>query len=389
MIFTGKINAKNSMMFDIKHLVGMPLSKREIVFLKSLADTFQMLPIALVFLYGVYFALPQYHIVFIAIMLFLAIAFGNIIAFNKRIDFSRMQHSKASFKNSFLYLHKYLEMFIQIILTIVGIALIISIFDKNIFMQEYGFFILLIVALFLAASNTLKMLKDETMSYFIFKRDVSRIVLKLLVVVIPLFAFHKIYKGEKGESLKKKLFAKNTIVDTLKSKLDTIENLTNRKFMLYIVSRQEKELENYIKDGKTIPWETHIMGHYPVHIGAATGNKKIVALLLKQKPEMINQLGKFKKSTPIYAAINACNLDMMDYLVKQNADLNHVDSEGNTPLIVAAQKKCYGGVIMLKNRGADVLVKNIKGDDVYDYIGKKTGIAYLLGSRKISGKKVE
>ena len=83
--YTGKINSKAGMMFDIKHLVALPLSKRELVFLKSFADAVEMLPISLVFLYGFSMAFPNYHILFVSFLLFLTIVFANIISLTKTL----------------------------------------------------------------------------------------------------------------------------------------------------------------------------------------------------------------------------------------------------------------------------------------------------------------
>lgn len=378
MIFTGKMNAKNSMMFDIKHLVGLPLSKVEIVFTKSLADTLQLIPIASVFLYGFSLSFEGYHPILIASILVLAVTFGNIIAFNKRIDFSRMQHSKASFKNSFLYLHKYLEMFIQIILAVTGVAIILTVFESNIFMQEYGFFIFMTTALFLSGFNTLKMLKDETRSYFIFKRDISRIAIKLFVVGLPLLAFHRFYKSGEGKMLAKQVFAQNTVANDIKKKLEKLDDMGNRKFLLMLVGQEEDKLKKYIADGHEIPWDAEIMGNYPMHIAVISGNTNIVKTLLDVNPDAINKAGKFKNTTPIFGAVRACDMNMIEFLIENNANLNHQRADGDTPIHLAAKRKCYGGAILLGQGGADLNIKNKEGKLVYDFISKRTGIPSLL-----------
>lgn len=378
MIFTGKMNAKNSMMFGIKHLVGLPLSKAEIVFLKSFADTLQLLPIACVFLYGFSLTFPNYHIPLILLIMFLSIAFGNIVAFNKRIDFSRMQHSKASFKNSFLYLHKYLEMFIQIILAVIGVAIILSVFKDSIFMQEYGFLIFIITAMFLAAFNTLKMLKDETRSYFIIRRDVFRIFIKIFVVGVPLLGFHHFYKSDIGKSLGQQMIAQNAFLGDLQSKLAEMDDLQNRQFLLMLVGQKEKELRQFIDGGNKIPWSYEVMGSYPIHIAVMTGNKKMIKILLNQAPEEVNRPGKSRLRTPIYSAIKSCNIEILELLIEHQANLDYQERDGNTPLHYASRRNCYGAVVLLGQNKASTKLKNKNGKTVFDLVSKKTGIPGLL-----------
>ena len=385
MIFTGKMNSKNSMMFDIKHLMAMPMTKKEIVLLKSFADSFQMLPIALVFLYGFSLSFPQYHVLMAAIILYLVISFGNIIAFNKRIDFSRMQHSKTSFKNSFLFLHKFLEMFLQIIFVTMAVGLVNIVFAKNIFMQEYGFLILIATGVFLAGSSTLKMLKDETRSYFIFKRDVIRIGWKIIVVVVPLVVVHKAYKTE---NLLKNFenMGLGQVGDTLnskyKEKVNIMSNLSEKTFLLTILNKDTKGFNEYINSKKEIPWEKEIMGSYPPHIAAGSDNLEILKTLIELKPDVVNLPGKFKKKTPLYSALRYCQLSSAQLLIDNGANIDHRDIDGNSPMIYAASRKCYGGVLLLKQHGAKVNLENLKGKTAMDFIPAKSGIKFFLNTEE-------
>lgn len=386
MIFTGKMNSKNSMMFDVKHMLALPLTKKETIILKSFADSIQMLPVAAVFLYGVSLAFPKYHVFMAAIIIYLVLTLGNIIAFNKRIDFSRMQHSKASFKNSFLFLHKYLEMFIQIIITVMAIGLVIAVFEKNIFMQEYGFLILISTGLFLAASNTLKMLKDETRSYFILKRDAFRIGWKVIVVVLPLLFFHKAYKT--GDLIKGlgSSSNKDALTNKLIEKVKYIKNVGDKKVLLTIINNDEKGFDEYLAGKNEIPWNSEVMGSYPPHLAAGNGGVDIINKIIDIRPDAVNMPGKFKKKTPIYAAIRKCKLDVMELLLNRGANINHQDIDGNTPIHFAAQRKCYGGVLLLQEKGAKTHLKNMKGKYVVDYIPKSSGLRYFINNNKPEAK---
>ncbi len=383
MIFTGKMNARNNLMFDIKHLLALPLSKYEIIFLKSIADIVQLIPIASVFLYGFSISFPDFHFLFIVILFLMALTLANIIAFNKRVDFSRMQHSQASFKNSFLYFHKYLEMFIQIILAVFSIGMVLVVFEKNIMLREYGFLILLIVAVFLATQSSLKMLKDETRSYFVFRRDAFRIGWKVLVVAIPLLIFDHIYKDK--SFLKEHFKQSDPIVQKLKNKIEEIENITDKKFLLALVQNDEKSIAGYLKDPESIPWEAEIMGSYAPHLSVNMGKLDLLKQFVAIKPDIINMEGKYRKRTPIFSAVKRCHMEVLEYLIENKVDINHKDNTGMTPILFAAQNKCLGGVILLSSNGADLDVKDKLNQDIYYYLGNRSGLSYLL--RKKHAKK--
>jgi hypothetical protein len=376
MIFTGKMNAKNNMMFDIKHLLALPINKYEIILTKSFADAIQLLPIGLVFLYGFANAYPAYHILFVSLIFILALAFAHIIAFNKRVDFSRMQHSQASFKNSFLYFHKYLEMFLQIILGVFAIGLIMVVFEKKILLKEYSFFILLIVAIFLGANSSLKMLMDETRSYFVLKRDFFRIGWKVFVVGLPLILFDSLYKGE--GVLKNYLALDDPFISRLKNKISEIDNITNKEFLLAIAQEDNIKLSEYYKDAENIPWNAEIMGSYAPHLAVSLGKVKILKQLVEYNPEILNMEGKYKKRTPLFSAVKRCRMKAIEYLISKKVNLSHIDNEGNSPLIIAAKNKCFGGVLLLSSHGADIAFKNKDKKDVFSYVTKRSGISYVL-----------
>jgi hypothetical protein len=58
-LFTGKMNARNSQMFDIKHLLALPLTKKEIIMTKSLADLVLFLPVSITFLWDFPLSFPS------------------------------------------------------------------------------------------------------------------------------------------------------------------------------------------------------------------------------------------------------------------------------------------------------------------------------------------
>jgi hypothetical protein len=373
-ILTGKMNLRNSMMFDIKQLQALPLSKREIVFHKSAADIAHFFPISLVCLYGFYLAYPEYHIVPAAIILHAVLLVANIVALNKRIDFARIQHSSTSFKNSFLYLNKYLDIFIYMGTVLMIVAVILSALSKKVVFQEYAFSILIVLLIFATFTSTVKMLKDETLSYFIVRRDIKRIGLKLSFLIIPLITFHFVKENVGGS--KNKVASRSDYINTLHGQFSKYSGkYEEKKLLLSISQNEDNALSAYLEKHQSLPWGTDILGGYLPHIAAGAGNEKILGKLVSLRSDSVNMKGKIKKRTPIFTALRDCQLGSVKFLIQNGANINHQDINGDTPIMYAAQSGCYGGVLILKSHGANAELQNTNGEDL-EYFVKDSGLSY-------------
>ena len=380
-IFTGKMNAKNNLMFDIKQILAMPMSKQQIVFYKSIADIVHYLPVTIVFLLGFYFSQINYHIWIVAPAFLGVITAANIYSLNKRVDFSRMQHSSASFKNSFLYLHKYLGLMLQMTVAGVLLALMFVVFKEKYLIQELIFLMALTITIFVLYTHTLKILKDESLSYFVWKRDIFRIGWKACAVGLPLFFSHMVYKG--NLNIASLPFGK-AIATSLQDKVKEIPSLKDQQFVMAIVQGDEKLFDKYISEGVKVPWSVEVMGGYPLHLAVSGKNKNIVSKLLEMNPESLNKPGKFEGRTPLFSAIRNCHMEMIDLLITKGADINIQSKDGSTPIIYAAKRRCYGGVIKLKSLNANTDTVDKKGNTLANYFSKRDGMNYILGLKKIN-----
>lgn len=390
-IVVGKLNYRSTIMFDVKHMQSLPISKKEMVWAKSLADVVHYFPVSLVLCYGFALSFPNYHMVIVFFLIHLVLFVANMIAFNKRIDFARMQYSQTSFKNTFLYFNKYFDsMIVLFFVAVIGTILIGGLKD-NILLQEYALLVFVIIFSFLVFSRTVKILNDETLSYFLVKRDLIRIGVKFVFIGIPtilLFKSEPILK----KKLKQQLKNNNKYVKSLNSEYEKMSlRVDEKRLILALTNNDEKEIETYLLTHKDLPWDVEVMGGYLPHIAAGSGNLMMLEEIAKRKPEFLNMQGKYKKRTPLFTAMANCQLEAAQYLIGNGVDLNQQDINGDTPAIFAARNKCYGGVIMLNQVGADFSIINKKEKDVYTFI-QGTGIDHFLPrkqSRSIASEKPE
>lgn len=387
-IIVGKMSLRNNAMFDIKHLLGLPLSKSQIVLHKSIADLVHFFPVSFVWMYGLSLNYPDYHTVIIFVIFHLLLVMLNMIALNKRIDFARIQHASASFKNSFLFLNKYLNIYLQIGFFVVVFSLILAI-SKDIMWREYAFFIFVIFLLMGAYFSTLRMLKDESLSYFVARRDIKRIGWKVMVVSVPLMLFvtfkNGIEMGAKDVSLKDAGYIQRFNMEMQRY----TQNMSKKADLVKLAGASSSELETYLKENKSLPWSTEIMGGKLPHMAAGKGNLDVLQLVYKLKPDEVNSVGTIKKRTPIFTALNSCHLEAAEFLLSHGANINHQDIDGNTPVLFAAKSGCYGGVLLLKERGADLALLNNDKESITDIV-KDSGLAHywdITDKRDIASQK--
>lgn len=372
-IFTGKLNAKSMMLLDIKHLVGLPLTKKQIVFHKSVADIMHYMPMAAVAIWGFNIRFPEYNLFFVIFMVFGLLTLLNFISLEKRIDFTRMQFTKSSYKNWFLYINKYMGTMILIAVGIflIGFAFVASM--NSLLLRQYLFMIGLSGIMIFSYFAALKMLKDETRSYFVFRRDSIRIGAKIALLLSILIPADLLLKSDTQELLKigqlKKAFTDNIAI---------LEEAKNKRFMLLLVQGKNEEAKKHIQDGKSIPWDDEVMGAYPIHYAAFNGDIELFKMLYELNPSQIDKKGKKKLRTPLFSALKKCHMDIVNFLLDKKVNIDHLDKDGNSATIHAIKHRCYGGAITLANAGANIDIAKKKDGKTARFYLEKSGLGYLI-----------
>ncbi len=378
MISMTKATPKSSMMFDIKHLLALPLTKIEIIVLKSITDIVLVTPVIVLFTYGFILSGLKYHLISFVIIFLMGLTIVNIIIFNKRIDSYRMEHVKSSFTSNLKWFDVFITSGLSFLLLGGSVFTIFILTKDNIWVQEYAMGIFLFALFFFATSRTLKLLKDETRSYFILRRDLGWLFVKILVFTVPIIT-PVLMKTNKQFATTLDNGLKSTPFEEVATELEQMTDLEGKKVLLSIIEGRDEVVLDYMEERKSLPWQSEIFGNYPPHLAVLYNRKKVLEKMIELKPEVVNLEGKVKKRTPIYSALKSCNLPMLKNLVNHGGNINHVDIEGDNPAIFAAKKSCYGGLIYLKEVGVDLEHKNKKGLNAANYIDRKTGLIEVLG----------
>lgn len=103
-------------------------------------------------------------------------------------------------------------------------------------------------------------------------------------------------------------------------------------------------------------------GYTPLGIAAELGNEQIVQALLNAGADA--NFGGIV--SPLHEAVLNDHVQIVELLLRNNADINAPDEEGTTPLMMAVAGGRLELVEYLVDRGADVNRRNDYGDTVLD-----------------------
>ncbi|KAF1778945.1 Ankyrin repeat-containing domain [Phytophthora cactorum] len=131
-----------------------------------------------------------------------------------------------------------------------------------------------------------------------------------------------------------------------------------------------------------------VFGNTPLHNAARAGSPGCVSHLLqagaKHSIKNVSCLPKLRQngSVPLHHACysDKPNLEVVQLLVEAGTDVNALDEQGYSPLIVAAKKNQTEAIDYLRKHGADTALKNSFGEDALHFaeLRNNTGAIQLL-----------
>ncbi|XP_071446354.1 transient receptor potential cation channel subfamily A member 1 [Hetaerina americana] len=121
-----------------------------------------------------------------------------------------------------------------------------------------------------------------------------------------------------------------------------------------------KAVELCLRSGAKISMQQHDLST-PVHLACAQGALEIVRLMFSMQPkEKVQCLASCdaQKMTPLHCAAMFDHPDIVEYLVKEGADINALDKEKRSALLLAASRGAWRTVHTLIHLGADIQLRD-------------------------------
>ncbi|EDX09774.1 GD12958, partial [Drosophila simulans] len=131
-----------------------------------------------------------------------------------------------------------------------------------------------------------------------------------------------------------------------------------------------KAVELCLKSGAKISTQQHDLST-PVHLACAQGAIDIVKLMFEMQPmekRLCLSCTDVQKMTPLHCASMFDHPDIVSYLVAEGADINALDKEHRSPLLLAASRSGWKTVHLLIRLGACISVKDAAARNVLHFV---------------------
>ncbi|XP_055535400.1 transient receptor potential cation channel subfamily A member 1 isoform X2 [Wyeomyia smithii] len=127
-----------------------------------------------------------------------------------------------------------------------------------------------------------------------------------------------------------------------------------------------KAVELCLKSGAKISTQQHDLST-PVHLAAAQGAIEIVKLMFLMQPQekrISLCCTDIQKMTPLHCAAMFDHPEIVEYLIHEGADINALDKENRSPLLLSASRAGWRTVTILIRLGANISLKDINSRNV-------------------------
>ncbi|XP_078518505.1 ankyrin repeat and SOCS box protein 14 [Lissotriton helveticus] len=131
------------------------------------------------------------------------------------------------------------------------------------------------------------------------------------------------------------------------------DHSAHEKIVAAIHAGDEKTLQNLSCRFRTFK-EADGRGWIPLHEAAIKSNKNILAITLKASCSSVWEKTTLKGETPLYLAIEYCQLENANFLLNKGCDPNAKNEEGDSPLTAAIRRGSYDIASSLIGSNADV-----------------------------------
>ena len=142
-----------------------------------------------------------------------------------------------------------------------------------------------------------------------------------------------------------KFYIENNKQEELKT---ILKNTDRKKFLI-------EALNTVDKNGETLLFEA-----------CKQGNIEIVELLVENGADI--SATNNSNETPLFEACRQGNIEIVELLVKNGADISVINNNNETPLFEACRQQNTEVIDLLVKNGADVTISNNEGKQIFDYV---------------------
>lgn len=101
-------------------------------------------------------------------------------------------------------------------------------------------------------------------------------------------------------------------------------------------------------------------GNFAIHVACSNNHIKCVQLLLEYSGLLIEMRNKYKQ-TPLFIAAKLNSIDLVKFLLSQNANIESEDFQGLTPLFASCYCNSIDAIELLLDAGAKIEKNNNEG----------------------------
>ena len=372
----------NKKKYNLKYMLSLPLSKSQLLVTKVLGDLVYFIPAIALGFWGALHSKVEFDYIPLMIIMVELVLFVSFIMFDSDIEQPRLENARSSFLNRLIYVRKMADFFFLAVF-VIYVSLAVNLSPISMGIKQYLLILLLSVVLFFKFNRSLKLMKDESMSYFMPKRDLFKIGWKVAVFAIPAVVMYASGYKLPSKYGREKVFSmiERNKLEGFTEKVKKMSKRMKGKSGYSLVeaaieSGNVDALEILLENEHKINWESKLKtskynGVKPMHLAVKSGNTDMVDKILDLNPNALESETSDYKTTPLQVSGVFCQPKITEHLLKKKAKINHQNSLGNTALILATANKCHSSMAILLEYGADPLIKNSKDKTASHWLGER------------------
>ena len=123
--------------------------------------------------------------------------------------------------------------------------------------------------------------------------------------------------------------------------------------------------------GASIDEKNEIDNATPVHIASAQGSLDILKVMFEKQPELFSEIIHSVDTiqmTPLHKAAMFDHVEVAEFLIEKGAEINALDKEKRSPLLLAASRNCIQIVCHLLSKGVNFHLKDSKLRNLFHLI---------------------